>query len=80
VLIVGYDEFHGNGRLAGNGKIEFYPAHVVVAEGKSLVASQRYAGDNRAALLTRHDVVLPRADGRGGPEARVAYKKLAWQF
>jgi len=80
MLVAGGNKFYGNGQLAGSGKVKLYPSPLVIAEGKALIFCQRYSRDHGIALGACHNVVAPRADRRGRPEAKIAYKKLVWQF
>jgi hypothetical protein len=80
VLIAGNNEFYDNGQLASSGKVKLYPAPLVIAEGKALLFCKRYSGDLSIALGACHDIAFSSAYCRSGPEAEVAYKKLAWKF
>ena len=80
VFVAGGTEFHGNAQLAGCCKVKLYSTPLVVAEGKALLFCQRYPGNLCAALGARHDVAPPRAYRRGGPETKIAHKKLALEF
>lgn len=80
LLVSSGNELYGSDKLACSGKVQLYPAPLVIAKGKALFFRQRYSGDHGIALGARHDVMAPHAGRRGRPEAKITYKKLAWQF
>ena len=80
MLFAGGSQLYLNAQLAAGrleGKLD--AALFVVAEGKAFVVRYRYPRNDCLALRARDDVVPPDADGRGGPEAEIAYKKFPLQ-